>query len=228
MSLLFPDNCLATHFNRDTGSKPKWTSNPILAAQEALTAYNKREKEGFERSAWFLNEGYGYHVLQSTKPQTIGYALADSPVALMAWIYEKLHDWTDDYLWTEEEVCTWLSIYWFSTAGPAASIRIYYESVHSWYSGKLDKVTRARVNEYIPRVKIGMSHFPMDIRVYPKTWNRVAGNVVFQKEHDRGGHFAAWERPDDIVADLREMFGKKGGAYGIIEGNSGYAVGAKL
>lgn len=228
MSLLFPDNCLATHFNRDTGSKPKWASNPFLAAQHALTPYTKRERDGFERSAWFREEGSGYHLLQSTKPQTLGYALTDSPVALLAWIYEKLHDWTEGYPWTEDEVCLWISIYWFSTTGPAANIRIYYESVHSWYSGKLGKVTRKRVNEYIPRVKIGMSHFPRDIRVYPKTWNRVAGNVVFQKEYDRGGHFAAWERPDAIVSDLREMFGKNSGAYGVIKGKNGNVAGAKL
>jgi hypothetical protein len=92
----------------------------------------------------------------------------------------------------------------------------------------LSKVTRKRVNEYIPRVKIGMTHFPRDIRVYPKTWNRVAGNVVFQKEYDRGGHFAAWERPDAIVSDLREMFGKNGGAYDVVKGKNGYVAGAKL
>lgn len=73
----------------------------------------------------------GYFHAQSTKPQTIGYALADSPVALLTWIYEKLHDWTDDYPWTDDEILTWVSIYWFSTAGPAASVRIYYEAAHS-------------------------------------------------------------------------------------------------
>ena len=228
MSLLFPDHCLATHFNRDTGSKPRWTSNPILAAQHALTRYSKREQDGFARSAWFLEEGSGYQITQSTKPQTLGYALADSPVALMAWIYEKLHDWTDEYPWTDEEVCTWVSLYWFSTAGPAASIRIYYESFHSWFTGKLERITRQRVEEYIPRVLIGMSHFPRDIRVYPKTWNRVAGNVVFQKEHERGGHFAAWEQPDAIVSDLREMFGRNGGAYGVVKGKNGYSASSKL
>lgn len=228
MSLHYPDNCLATHLNMDTGSKPSWISNPLLAAQHALTSYSKRERDGFARSAWFLKEGSGYRSEQGTKPQTLGYAFADSPVALMAWIYEKLHDWTDDYPWTEEEVCTWIAIYWFSTAGPAANIRIYYEATHSSGVGNSGKVMRDRVNQYIPRVKIGMSHFPNDIRVYPKTWGRVAGNVVFQKEYDRGGHFAAWERPDAIIADLREMFGKNGGAYGVVKGKNGYAAGPNL
>ena len=58
-------------------------------------------------------------------------ALAGSPTALLAWIVEKLHDWTDDYRGTEDELLTWVSIYWFFTAGPAASVRIYYEANHS-------------------------------------------------------------------------------------------------
>ncbi len=229
LSLLFPKNCLATHINMDNGGKPSWTSNPILALQHALTPYNQRERDGFARTNWFLQEGSGYRSEQSTKPQTLGYAFADSPVALLAWIYEKLHDWTDGYPWTEEEVCTWISIYWFSTAGPAANVRIYYEAVHSWHEKNKPKVTRERVAQHIPHVKIGLSHFPKELRVFPKTWTRVQGNVVFQKEHSGGGHFAAWERPSEIVADLREMFGKGGGAYGIVKGMTGYmAPGPKL
>lgn len=97
----------------------------------------------------------GYFNEQSTKPQTIGYALADSPVALLAWIYEKLHDWTDDYPWTEDEILTWVSIYWFSTAGPAASVRIYYEASHSAEF----KITSPA--KWIPHVKLVCigSHF---------------------------------------------------------------------
>lgn len=69
-------------------------------------------------------------MLQSTQPQPIGFALGDSPVGLLAWMDEKLHDWTDAYPWTDDEIPTWVSIYWFSSAGPAASIRIYYEAQH--------------------------------------------------------------------------------------------------
>ena len=228
MSLMFPTHCLATHINMDTGSRPTWTSHPILAAQHALTPYSRRERDGFARTAWFVREGSGYRAEQETKPQTLGYALADSPVALLAWIYEKLHDWTDEYLWTPDEVCTWVSIYWFSTAGPAANVRIYYEAAHDWRQNGTRKITKDRARHYVPFVKIGLSHFPRELRVLPKTWARTQGNVVFQREHERGGHFAAWERPEAIVADLREMFGKGGGAYGVVKGRSGYIAGAKL
>ena len=83
----------------------------------------------------FHKEGTGYSAVHSTKPQTIGYSLSDSPVGLLAWIYEKLHDWTDDYEWRDDEVLTWVSIYWFSTAGPAASLRmlrfVFSQSLHT-------------------------------------------------------------------------------------------------
>jgi len=138
-------------------------------------------------------------------------------------IYEKLHDWTDKYPWSEDEICTWISIYWFSTSGPATNIRIYYETVHDWNNLGKNKITRERCTQWVGGgVKIGLSHFPRDLRVLPSTWTRTQGNVVFEKEHPSGGHFAAWERPENIVSDLREMFGKGGGAYKVVKGRSGY------
>ena len=67
-------------------------------------------------------------MIQKTRPNTIGAALADSPVGLLAWIYDKLVSWTDDYQWTDQEICEWVSVYWFSRAGPAASVVIYHEA----------------------------------------------------------------------------------------------------
>jgi hypothetical protein len=169
-----------------------------------------------------MNEGSGYRSHQSTKPQTLGYAFADSPVALLAWIYEKLHDWTDNYPWTEEEVCTWMSIYWFSTAGPAANVRIYYEAVHEW-DDPSTRVTRDRTKEWIGGgVKLGLSHSPRELSVLPSSWTRTQGQVVYEKSWDSGGHFFAWEKPEHLLHDVRAMFGKDGGAYGVVPGKAGY------
>lgn len=87
-------------------TKPQFSQNPILALQHSLTSYSDREKAGFKRTGWFFKEGRGYNLTQSTKPQTLAYALNDSPVALLAWIYEKLHDWTDGHPWTDDEIFT--------------------------------------------------------------------------------------------------------------------------
>ncbi|KAE9968843.1 hypothetical protein EG327_010890 [Venturia inaequalis] len=167
----------------------------------------------------------GYNLEQRTKPQTIGYALADSPVALLAWIYEKLHDWTDDYPWSDDEILTWISIYYFSTAGPAASVRIYYEAVHSTGT----KIAhRDALSEWIPHVKLGLAYFPRELTVVPQTWGRTLGPVAYESVKPRGGHFAAWETPEFIASDLEKMFGKKGPLYGIIKGADGYRRGSKL
>lgn len=174
-----------------------------------------------------MKEGSGYRAEQSTKPQTLGYALADSPVALLGWIYEKLHDWTDSYPFTDDEICTWISIYWFSTAGPAANVRIYYEATHQWNNPR-NRVTRERVGDWIPHIKIGYSHQPKELRVVPKTWIWKLGNVVFERDHDSGGHFFAFEKPDYLVTDLRDMFRKGGGGYGCVQGRNGYNNASKL
>ena len=217
VGLLYPDHCKASHINMVKSLRPKFRITPLLALQHALMPYSAKEKAGLRRSEWFNKEGSGYRFEQSTKPQTIGYALQDSPVALLAWIYEKLHDWTDSYPWTDDEVLTWVSIYLFSRAGPAASARIYYESVHS-----SSKVDFEKLGYYIPHVKLGIAFFPKELSVNPRIWGRAMGPVVFESEHDQGGHFAAWERPDTIVHDLQSMFGRKGGAYAVVKGRTGY------
>jgi hypothetical protein len=206
----------------DQANPPEFFKNPFLTIQHAITPYTKREREGQKRSQWFNEEGRGYNLEQSTKPQTLGYGLADSPVACLSWIYEKLHDWADNYPWTDDEVCTWVSIYWFSTAGPAASCRIYYETQHNSNPDRPNRMSREKLRQYSPGVKLGFSHFPMDLVVLPSTWVRTLGEVVFERDYESGGHFAAWERPEEIVQDLREMFGRGGGAFGVVKSATGY------
>ncbi|CAD0088709.1 unnamed protein product, partial [Aureobasidium mustum] len=202
IGLLFPESCLASHINMVRASPPKFSTHPLLAVQHALTSYTEDEQKGLSRSDWFANEGSGYRMIQSTKPQTVGYALADSPVALLAWIYEKLHDWTDSYPWTDDEILTWISIYWFSRAGPAATVRIYYEATHT-----SAEATRERVQRFIDQ----------DLTIVPRTWGRTLGPVVFESEKKHGGHFLAYEQPEEVVADLRAMFGSRGPCHNILE-----------
>ena len=129
-------------------------------------------------------DGSGYYEIQSTKPQTIGYSLADSPVGLLSWIYEKLVTWTDGYPFTDDEglhgpscfnvgfadsvhslnlylsVLTWVSIYWFSRAGPVASCRIYYESL---------KANDTR-DTTVPTIPKGISFFPKELVNLPRAY----------------------------------------------------------
>lgn len=210
MGALYPDHVLASHLNMVTGQPPNWRSNPLLALQHAFTPYTLQEQLGLARTKWFLTKGNGYHKQQRTKPQTLGYALADSPVGLLAWIYEKLHDWTDSYPWTDDEILTWVSIYWFSTAGPAASLRIYFE------------VEQGGIEPHNTRAKLGLAYFPRELVVFPKIWGRAIGPVIYESVHDSGGHFAAWEKPEAIAKDLKSMFRKGGPVYGLVSGLDGY------
>jgi hypothetical protein len=175
MGILYPESVLASHINMVRANPPTWTSFPGLALQNRLSAYTEAEKKGLDRSKWFMTEGQAYRQLQSTKPQTLSYAFADSPVALLAWIYEKLHDWTDNYPWTDDEILTWISIYWFSTAGPNAHIRIYYEANHN----PTEKFpSRERAAEWVDGVKLGLAHFPKELSVVPRVWGRTMGEFA--------------------------------------------------
>ncbi|KAK6836117.1 microsomal epoxide hydrolase [Apiospora arundinis] len=214
----YPEHVKATHVNLDLARQPAWLKHPLLALEHQVKPYSQSEREGLARTQWFFKEGSGYSAVQTTKPQTLGYALADSPIALLSWIYEKLHDWTDDYPWTDDEILTWISIYWFSTAGPAASVRIYYEfaRVNRGEGLRPGQLTQDQMLDWQP-VVMGMSHFPKDVNAVPSTWTRARGRVVFERRHPKGGHFAAWEKPEAIIADLREMFAKDGPAGAVIK-----------
>ncbi|KAF4574429.1 hypothetical protein EYR40_005847 [Pleurotus pulmonarius] len=207
----------AWHTNFPLGAFPHPIHRPWLFLTYLVSRLTPKEKAGLARAEYFKNKGTGYGRQQGTKPQTLGYGLADSPVGLLAWIYEKLREWTDEYPWEDDEVLTWVSIYWFSRAGPAASLRIYKESADS---GDLSMDFRKPKDE--PTIPLGYSLFPKELVPLPKAWARYTGNTVFEAEHDKGGHFAAHEVPELLVGDLRSMFGKGGPSFGVVNGRTGY------
>lgn len=207
---------LASHLNMVNAARPPTlleAGGPLRYARHRLAPHTAAERAGLARTAWFRQRGFGYNLEQSTRPHTLGFALADSPVALLAWVYEKLHDWTDAYPWSDDEVLTWVGIYAFSRAGPDASVRIYYEQMNSAAGAE----GAARAAGYVPGVPLGLSYFPRDLVVPPSAWGHSLGPVVFERRHEDGGHFAAYERPERLVEDLRAMFGKGGGAESAVK-----------
>ncbi|KAH9037740.1 hypothetical protein EDB84DRAFT_1675565 [Lactarius hengduanensis] len=105
-----------------------------------------------------------------------------------------------------------ISICWFSRAGPAASIRIYYELALSGEVIAFPKTT----------VPVGLSFFPKDLVRSPKALLRSKGRIVFESKHKVGGYFAAYEQPEALVGDLRKMFRESGPATGVVPGYTGY------
>ncbi|KAJ6498723.1 Alpha/Beta hydrolase protein [Mycena vulgaris] len=205
----------AWHTNFPLAQHPSLFSTPIAYLSHLVTPYTAFEKDGLERTKWFETKGRGYYAEHATKPQTLGYSLADSPVGLLAWIYEKMVAWTDSYPWDDDEVLTWISSYFFSRSGPAASLRIYYELANG------DK--RYPPPSEAPTIPLGFSYFPKEVINVPRGWKKLLGKVVFESQHDKGGHFAAHEQPELLVEDLRKMFGKTGPTFGIVPGKTGYA-----
>jgi pimeloyl-ACP methyl ester carboxylesterase len=197
LAVQYPEHILASHMNMIIAMEPP----------NASKDYTPGELAGLARSQDFRTNGSGYSSIHCTVPHTPGFALADSPVGLLAWIYEKLRDWTDSYPWTDEEVLTWVSIYVFSRAGPDATLRIYYEMSHKEGVRNRDDTV---MGPYLApnKTPLGISFFPKDVIVPPLSWAEALGPVVFHRRHTEGGHFAAYERPELLVEDVKEMFGK--------------------
>ncbi len=208
MSLRYPESCKANHLNLHLPAEPTLAYNPTLFARCQVHQLTDFEKGGLERLNWFLTYSSAYSALQTTRPQNIGYSFADSPVGLLGWMYEKFVLWTDNYPWTDDEILTWISIYYFSTAGPAAPQRIYFEGQIGLPSSPDSQWQRA--GEHIEGSKLGVSRFPKELAGLPKLWTEGMGDLLFDAEHDSGGHFAAWEKPEVLVDDVRGMFGKGG------------------
>ncbi len=149
----------------------------------------------------FMNEGSAYQQIQGKNPQTLGYALADSPVGLAGWIGEKFHHWTHhpdgdlETAVTREQILTNLSVYWVTNT-INSSVRLYFESQKSGRFPPFDPVT----------VPTGCAIFPGEIVKMPESWARNLYNVTRFTRFDRGGHFAALEEPDLFVDDVRAFF----------------------
>jgi hypothetical protein len=92
-----------THHQSSSAAPISFWKKPIQYVKHLITPYTPREREGLALLNAFWTQSHGYFMVQSTRPQTLGYSLADSPVGMLAWIYEKLVQWTDSYPWTDEE-----------------------------------------------------------------------------------------------------------------------------
>ena len=159
------------------------------------------EKSGIEAFQYYQDWDSGYSKQQSTRPQTLGYGLVDSPIGQAAWIIEKFWAWMDcdgnpENILSKDELLDNVMVYWLNAAG-ASSGRIYWESFGS-----------AMANQQID-VPMGGTIFPKEIfRTSRRFAEKVYTNIVHWQEKETGGHFAAFEQPELFVADLRSFFAK--------------------
>jgi pimeloyl-ACP methyl ester carboxylesterase len=143
-----------------------------------------------ERMAAFRNDGSGYLAIQNTRPQTIGYGLTDSPVLQLAWVAEKVHDWTDLPV-DRDQLLTTVSLYWFTRSGASAAHTLYEQAHSSEWGGPVT----------IPQ---GFAVFGADETVRKLM---PAPEGAHWSEFERGRHFPAMEAPAELAADLQRFFG---------------------
>jgi pimeloyl-ACP methyl ester carboxylesterase len=185
---------------------------PALNDPAALPAKSEQEQTALAAIKKFQTSGNGYFVEQATRPQTIGYALLDSPVSLAAWMID--HD-TDAYYkisgafvdnrpsgnLSRDNILDNITLYWLTGTGASAA-RSYWEA----YGPDAPGTGQAPPPDV--RIPVAFTTFPGEIWRTPRSWvEKSYSNVVYFNEVDKGGHFAAWEEPDIFATELRAAFG---------------------
>jgi len=181
-----------------------------LAVVDQLPAQSQEERAALQALATFGTSGNGYLIEQSTRPQTIGYALLDSPVALAAWMLD--HD-TDSYQkisrafldgqpaghLTPDRIVDNITLYWLTGTGASAA-RSYWENARA-------QALAAGQTPPDVSLPVAFTTFPGEIFQAPRTWaEKVYPTLTYFNEVDKGGHFAAWEEPELFATEIRAAF----------------------
>jgi len=157
------------------------------------------EKAAYEQLAAFYKKGSGYSAMMSTRPQTLGYCLSDSPAGLAAWLYDKFAAWTEsggdpERVLRRDEMLDDITFYWLTNTA-TTSARLYWEN----HANNFDAVDVS--------LPAAVTVFPGEIYRAPRSWCEHAyRNLIYWNEAERGGHFAAWEQPKIFAAELRAAF----------------------
>ena len=196
-----PDGRAAIHINLLAGA---------AAIADKLPSETEQEQAAAQATATFRQSGFGYFLEHATRPQTIGYALLDSPVALAAWMLD--HD-TDSYYkiahafvdgqpvgnLTRDNILDNITLYWLTGTGASAA-RSY------WENGQEQALAAGQAPPPVA-VPIGFTTFPGEIFAAPRSWvETVYPNLAYFNEADKGGHFAAWEEPELFSDEVRAAF----------------------
>jgi len=182
-----------------------------LGDVSSLPAESDQERAALAQITTFRQSGFGYFLEQSTRPQTIGYALLDSPIALAGWMLD--HD-TDSYYkisrafvdgepvggLTRDHILDNVTLYWLTSTGASAA-RSY------WEGGRIAALAAGKAPSPVS-IPVGFTTFPGEIFQAPRSWvEKLYPHVSYFNEAPRGGHFAAWEEPQLFTDELRAAFG---------------------
>ncbi|MGH7961060.1 MAG: alpha/beta fold hydrolase, partial [Candidatus Binatia bacterium] len=169
----------------------------------AASEYGPGEEGWFEKNAGFFAGEAGYFAVQTTKPQTITFALNDSPVGMCAWIVEKRRTWSDcngnvESRFTKDELVTTMMLYWL-TQTYGTSARYYYEAVHNLWQPSHSRTP-------VIEAPTGFGMFMKEVLLMPRKWIERYANLKHLTVMPSGGHFAPMEEPQLLVEDIRAFF----------------------
>lgn len=189
---------LGIHINLPA-TVPSEIAAVLATGGAAPVGLSDKERAAFHSLSTFFKKYRAYGVMMGTRPQTIGYALADSPVGLAAWIYDYNNGEPERRL-HRDDVLDDITLYWLTNTAASAA-RIYWET-----AGQSVVIAAAQKTSEIT-LPVAITVFPDEVYRAPETWARRAyRNLAYFNEVDRGGHFAAWEQPVLFADELRKAF----------------------
>ncbi|RWD29855.1 MAG: epoxide hydrolase [Mesorhizobium sp.] len=193
-----PAGLLGIHINLPATIPPE-VAAALAAGRPAPAGLSEKERAAFDSLDTFFRKYRAYGAIMGTRPQAIGYSLADSPAGLAAWILDYNNGEPERVL-DRDDVLDNITLYWLTNTGTSAA-RLYWET-----SGQSVILAAAQKTSDIS-LPVAITVFPGEVYRAPETWARRAyRNLIYFNEVDKGGHFAAWEQPELFAAELRAAF----------------------
>jgi pimeloyl-ACP methyl ester carboxylesterase len=193
-----PTGLLGIHVNMPATVPPE-IAEALLQGGPPPAGLSEDEKIAYQGMDALYKQGSGYALMMVTRPQTLGYSLADSPVGLAAWFYDKFADWTysggePERSLSRDAMLDDITLYWLTKTATSGA-RLYWENNANNFNA---------VDVSLPAA---ITVFPGEIYQAPRSWaERAYHNLIYFNKVDRGGHFAAWEEPELFASELRAAF----------------------
>jgi pimeloyl-ACP methyl ester carboxylesterase len=218
MAVQAPAGLLGIHTNMP-GTVPPHVVKAVRSREPVPATFSPVEKAAYASLDYFYNKGFGYAEMMNTRPQTLGYALSDSPVGMAAFFYDKFTEWTysrnPEKSLTRDEMLDDITLYWLTNTGTSSS-RSY------WDAAQLGGGPFTAID--IPKVPVAVTVFPGEIYRAPRKWaEQNFHKLIYWNEVNKGGHFAAWEEPELFSAELRAAFKSLRNATGSTAAKTGSA-----
>jgi pimeloyl-ACP methyl ester carboxylesterase len=200
-----PAGLLGIHVNMPATVPPE-IAKLLNSGAPAPNGMSAEEKAAYHSLAYLYTKGAGYAGIMVTRPQTIGYALSDSPIALASFFLDKFNDWTYSggdagKVLPKDEMLDDITLYWLTNTG-ASSARLYWENNNNNFNATEQKTAQISI-------PVAITVFPGEIYQAPKTWaQRSYRNLIYFNKVKDGGHFAQWEQPQLFAEEMRRAFRK--------------------